>query len=106
MPLAHDKKIRSKTHEEKKPVKGEAAPAIPSDVLTSFLEKELTLNEAAKVYRVSHRFLWEKAGLERYRVNVWIRENINGGFCDSNRIIRSFFLCYDNESGDFSDKTL
>jgi hypothetical protein len=106
MPLAHDEKIRSKTREDKKPVKEDEGPVIPSEVLSTFLEEKLTPEESAKVNRVAKGHLWSKGEVERYRINLWAKDSSADSFCDSHYILKSFFVCYDREFSVLSDKTL
>lgn len=83
-----------------------AKVAIPADQLSTFLRDKLTVGETAKINQVAQRMLWNKMGLERYRINVWAKDSSSDSFCDSHYILRSFFVCYDRELSVITDKTI
>ena len=88
---------------KKEPVK----PTIPEDQVKEFLDGKLKLTSATRVTDVEAGFLWDRGGLERYRINVWceMRDNPDS-FCKQVFIAESYFVCYDRKGGTITDRTL
>jgi len=83
------------------------APAIDAQTMKSFLEGRLTLKEAVKVKNVEQCFLWNREGLERYRINVWMTKKYDGDLIAEQIYIgKSYFLHYDSTTGEIEDKTI
>jgi hypothetical protein len=80
-------------------------PTIPNDILKAFLDRHVTVGDAVNITQVTDGFLWEKGGIERYRVNVWMKEEIEGAFCHRNYIGYTWFLHYNREEQTITDKT-
>ena len=81
------------------------SPTIPNDILKAFLDRHVTLGDAVNVTQVTDSFLWEKGGIERYRVNVWMKKEIEGAFCHRNYIGYSWFLEFNRKKQTLTDKT-
>lgn len=101
--------IKKETKKETKETKRakQADPKIDAETLKSFINDDLTSQEAAKVKQVVQGFLWGRESLERYRVNVWMVEKQEGDLImERNYIGKSYFLHYDSVTGDLEDKTI
>jgi hypothetical protein len=80
---------------------------IDAQTMKSFLEERLTLEEAVKVKNVEQCFLWNREGLERYRINVWMKKKYDGDLIVEQVYIgKSYFLHYDSTTGEIEDKTI
>ena len=100
--MAKTKRRRTrKKQEEKKP-----DPKLPQDILSEFLDKEISVREIPNVTRIRDNFLWEKNGVQRFRINVWVEERIEGRYCPKVYIKHSFFVQYNKESKQITDKTI
>lgn len=95
------KNAREEYIEPKKPHK----PTIANDILKAFLDRHVNVGDAANITQITDGFLWEKGGVERYRVNVWMKEEVDGQFCSKNYIGYSWFLHYNREEQTITDKT-
>lgn len=105
--------MRMATEKPKKKVKqqepvatSKKKPSIPNDILKSFLDEHITLEDAVKVNQVVDGFLWEKGDIQRYRINVWMIEYIEGMFCPRNYIGYSWFVHYNTSDKTLTDKTI
>jgi hypothetical protein len=102
--------MRTKS-KRKKPVEEYVEPAkapnptIPNELLKAFLDERISLADATKVTQVVDGFLWEKDNVQRYRVNVWMSEPVEGMFCDRNYIGGSWFVHYNTKTKILTDKT-
>jgi len=81
------------------------SPTIPNDILKAFLDRHVTLGDAVNVTQVTDSFLWEKGGIERYRVNVWMKRDVEGQYCHHNYIGYSWFLEFNRKEQTLTDKT-
>jgi len=93
---------------QKHTVKSKAdKPVIPSDILLHFLENSMKLKDVSNVVQIKDEFLWGLGDYERHRVNVYIREYIDGDFCHRNLIGEySWFLHYNRQENTIQDKTV
>jgi len=83
------------------------APTIDAQTMKSFLEDDLTLDEAVKVKNVEQCFLWDREGLERYRINIWMTKKYDGDLIvEQSYIGKSYFLHYDSTTGEIENKTI
>ncbi len=98
---------KNKRSKKRKPSKPEAPkPTIPNEVLKEFLETRINVDDSANVTNITDRFLWESEDLQRYRVNVWMREEVENMYCDRNFIGYSWFLHYEPSTKTIIDKTI
>ena len=81
------------------------SPTIPNGILKTFLDRHVTLADAVDITQVTDGFLWEKGGIERYRVNVWMKQEVEGQFCNNNYIGYSWFMHFNREKEILTDKT-
>ena len=81
------------------------SPTIPNDILKAFLDRHVTVADTVNITQVTDGFLWEKGGIERYRVNVWMRRDVEGQYCHDNYIGYSWFLQFNREDQTLTDKT-
>lgn len=81
-------------------------PTIPKKELDEFLEKNTGLSSIDNVSLVECCYLWEKGDIQRYRLNVWVSEPVEGRYCRSNYIKHSFFTHYNKESKEIKDHTI
>ncbi len=81
-------------------------PEIPDDILRKWLEEKINLSSLKDVSQVRAGFLWEKGGIERYRINVWQEAYRENRICPDIRIIHSFFVFYYPKEKSIVDKTL
>ena len=79
-------------------------PEIPATDLSVFLASVLTNEVAKDLMKVDQLYLWGEEK-QRFRVNVWTQRWVAGSICPRNNIARSFFLEYDTEKEELSDKT-
>jgi len=99
------KSKRKKRVEEYIESKAPPKPTIPNDILKAFLDSHVTLGDAVNITQITDSFLWEKGGIERYRVNVWMKKEIEGAFCHRNYIGYSWFLEFNRKKQTLTDKT-
>jgi len=95
------KKVQEEYIEPKAPPK----PTIPNDILKTFLDRHVTVSDTVNITQVTDGFLWEKGGIERYRVNVWMKRDVEGQYCHDNYIGYTWFLQFDRDSETLTDKT-
>lgn len=81
-------------------------PTIPNDILKVFLDRNVTREDVKNITQVKDEFLWEKNGVERYRVNIWMEKRIEGAFCNRIYIGYTWFLHYNRKEQTIADKTL
>ena len=84
----------------------ETKPQLPADVLNEFLEQKIRISEVKNIHDIRCGFLWDRDGLQRYRINVWTETRVDGQYCSQFRITWSFFVHYDATSGVLVDKTV
>ena len=97
-------KRKKKVEEYVEPVKA-PDPTIPNDILKAFLDRHVTVADTVNITQVTDGFLWEKGGIERYRVNVWMKRDVEGQYCHDNYIGYTWFLHYNREDQTLTDKT-
>ena len=81
---------------------------IPEDELMFWIENNVDTSDV-NIIKVRDHFLWAKGDIERHRLDVFERYEIEGEgeFCWTNRIAeRSFFLQYDKSTKTITDKTV
>ena len=88
------------TEPEKAPI-----PTIPNGILKAFLDRHVTVEDSVDVTQVTDGVLWEKGGIERYRVNVWMKQEIEGQFCNNYYIGYSWFMQFNRKEQTLTDKT-
>ena len=100
-------KSKSKKPEEQY-VEPEKAPdpTIPNKILKEFLDRHVSVGDAVNVTKIKDGFLWQKGDIERYRVNVWMRRDVEGQYCHDNYIGYSWFLHFNRKDEVLTDKTL
>lgn len=91
------------------PLKKEKANLmIPEDELMFWIENNVDTN-GVDIVRVRDHFLWSNGDIERHRIDLFEKYEIEGEgeFCWTNRISdRSFFLQYNKSTKTIIDKTL
>lgn len=98
-------KRKKKAQEEYVEQKAPPKPTIPNDILKAFLDRHVTISDAVNITQVSDGFLWEKGGIERYRVDVWMKRDVEGQYCHDNYIGYTWFLHYNRQDQTLTDKT-
>ena len=89
-----------------KPIKEKVKkPEIPDKILKEFLEEKCNLSALKDISMTRAMFLWEKGGIERYRINVWRTTYEMGDFCPNTKIIHSYFVFYYRDEQMIVDKT-
>ena len=89
-----------------KPIRAEPKkPEIPDKILKDFLEEKCKLSTLKDISKVRGGFLWEKGGIQRYRINVWQTTYEMGEFCPNTRIIHSWFVFFYKDEQMIVDKT-
>ncbi len=86
--------------------KKKADPKIQEDFLSLFLEDKIKIRDMPNVKMVRSHFLWEKGSTQRYRINVWVEEYVDGRYCPKNYIKHSFFVRYDTKTKEIEDLTI
>ncbi|MHA2384459.1 MAG: hypothetical protein ACXACT_17955 [Candidatus Thorarchaeota archaeon] len=84
----------------------EPDPTIPNQILKAFLDSRIEVDEALDVTQIKDGFLWQKGNIQRYRIDVWMSEEIPHHFCRRHFIGYSWFVHYDVKSKTITDKTL
>lgn len=79
---------------------------IPNNVLSEFVESKVGYNNLGNIVNTRCHFLWNKDNIERYRIDVWIEEYIKAWDLNIKKIGHSFFVHYNNETEEITDKTL
>jgi len=97
------KKAKEEKFEDGPPA---ANPKIPSEILESFLEDKIKLREMTNVKDVKCEFLWDRDGLQRYRINIWQEEYTDGQYCSRFYIGYSWFVHYCTRTKEITDKTI
>lgn len=95
------KSTKKRSAEKKMPL-----PTMPQDVLSDFLEEKIKVRDIPNVYRIKDNFLWEKNGVQRFRINVWVEEYQEGRYCPKIYIKHSFFVRFNKETEQVVDKTI
>jgi hypothetical protein len=98
---------KTKKTKKQKPKAPEAPkPTIPNEILKAFLDERVTSEDSVNVTQVTDKYLWESKDLQRYRVNVWMREEVENMYCDKHYIGYSWFLHYEPSTKTIIDKTI
>lgn len=79
---------------------------IPIDILDNFLTDRIHLGDREKISKISDHFLWATKNIERHRINVWMRQPIEGQYCEKNYIGYSWFVHYYTDKSKIVDKTI
>ena len=79
---------------------------ISSDILNEFVESSVNYKEIGKVVEIRDHFLWERDGLERHRINVWMEEYIEAWDLIVKKIGHSFFVSFDRAEKRLNNKTV
>lgn len=87
----------------KPPEKEKTKPSIPREVLIPWVEDKI--KSLRNVSLIRGGFLWEHGDIERYRINVWMRETVEGQFCEKIYISHSWFVHYHRRTKLIVDKT-
>ncbi len=83
---------------ESEPMHTVENPVLPSEVMENFLNDKIKLDTLSNVFMVKSHFLWDSSdGIERYRINVWMEEDVEGLNFGRNYIGHSFFVKYNTE---------
>ena len=99
-------KRKPKLPVQPKPIKAEPKkPEIPDKILKDFLEEQCKLSTLKHISKIRAGFLWDKGGVERYRINVWQTTYEMGEFCPNTKIIHSWFVFYYRGEQMIVDKT-
>lgn len=89
-----------------KPIKAKVRkPEMPNKILREFLEEKCKLSTLKNISMTRAGFLWEKGGIERYRINVWQTTYEMGDFCPNVKIVHSWFVFYYPDEQMIVDKT-
>ncbi len=98
---------KQKKVEQQEPVEApKKKPTIPNEILKQYLDERIELGDVRKINKVVDGFLWEKGDIQRYRINVWMKEPIEGMFCDRHWIGYSWFVHYYKNTEVIEDKTI
>ena len=95
---------KKKVQEYKEPPKP-PSPTIPNDILKAFLDRHVKTGDASNITQITDGFLWKVEGVERYRVNVWMKRDVEGQYCHDNYIGYTWFLHYNRADQTLTDKT-
>lgn len=102
--------MRTKTKKKETEVYSESAekasPQIPQDIFNDFLESKIKLSQVKNIKEIKCGFLWERQGLQRYRINIWQEEFENGQYCARFYIGHSWFVHYCTRTKKIIDKTI
>lgn len=85
-------------------MKNASENTIPDTILNQFLETKI--RDTSDVVNSRCHFLWNRDNIERYRVDVWVEEYIQKWDLDVKKIGYSFFVHYNNETEEITDKTM
>lgn len=80
------------------------SPKLPKELLNEFLERKCKISCMDNVTQVKAGFLFDKGGIERYRIDVWVTEPIPHMFTKRHFISHSWYVTYDQVK--ITDKTL
>ena len=81
-------------------------PRIPKKILNEFLESKIKISELNNVSMIEDGFLWTGNKSQRYRINVWLSEELEGMYCRKIYIGHSFFVHYNKETKEITDHTV
>lgn len=99
-------KRRSEVQEEYVEPAKSLKPTIPNDILKAFLDRHVTVSDTVNITQVTDGFLWVKGGIERYRVNVWMKQDVEDQFCHNNYIGYTWFLKFDRKRQTLTDNNI
>ncbi len=86
--------------------KEQPKPKIPLDILIKFINERVSEEDKKKVFWREDSFLWEVNTVERHRVNLWMRESVDGQYCDRTYIGHSWFIHFHKDTKQIVDKTI
>ncbi len=80
---------------------------IPEEILMDFLEDKVKLSQVKDITQIKASYLWESGDIQRYRVNIWVKEQLDGAFCHRHYIGKnSWFVHYHVKEQMIIDKTV
>jgi len=97
-------KMKQNKEEEWREPPTPPSPKLPQGILNEFLNGKIDLPEGASVGQIKAGFLFDKGGIERYRIDVWAYESLPNMFMKRHYIAHSWYVTYDQEK--ITDKTL
>jgi hypothetical protein len=103
--MMRTKTKKKKTTDYSEP-KGKQKPQIPQEILKDFLEDKIKLSEVKNIKEIKCGFLWDRDGLQRYRINIWQEEHKDGQYCSRFYIGHSWFVHYCTRTKEIVDKTI
>ncbi len=103
--MMRTKTKKKKTTDYSEP-KGKQKPQIPQEILKDFLEDKIKLSEVKNIKEIKCGFLWDRDGLQRYRINIWQEEHKDGQYCARFYIGHSWFVHYCTRTKEVTDKTI
>ena len=100
------KKTKKKTFEvpDDREIAKAPDPTIPKKILNDWLEGKVDISYPQEVAQIKAGYLYEKGGVERYRIDVWASEPIEHMFMRRYFISHSWFVHFDQTK--IIDKTL
>jgi hypothetical protein len=102
--------MRTKTKKKKttnySEPKSKQKPQVPKEVLYNFLEDKIKISQVRNIKDVKCEFLWDRDGLQRYRINIWQEEYTDGQYCSRFFIGYSWFVHYCTRTKEITDKTI
>ncbi len=99
-------KVKRKKNVKRPDIKKKPDPKIPADILSEFLEEKVKVRDMPNVKTIRNNFLWEKNETQRYRINVWVEEYVDGRYCPKVYIKYSFFVHYNKKTKKIEDLTI
>lgn len=93
--IAGSTKAKTKSTESNK-MSTKPNPVLPLKIIDGFLNEALDMNAIDNIYMVKSHFLWTREdNVERYRINVWLEEEVDNLDLGRRYIGHSFFVKYD-----------
>lgn len=81
-------------------------PKIQEEDLEHFVMNNIKKKDESKIDEIRQSFLWDRDGIERYRINVWTTNDSKDDIFKTKKIGYSFFVHFDVESGEIKDATV
>lgn len=80
---------------------------IPEEILMDFLEDKVKVSQVKNITQIKAVYLWELGNIQRYRINIWVKEQLDGAFCHRHYIGKnSWFVQYHVKEQMIIDKTV
>lgn len=90
-----------------KPMSVPNSKDIPEEILMDFLEDKVKVSQVKNITQIKASYLWESGDIQRYRVNIWVKEELDGSFCHRHYIGKnSWFVHYHTQEQMIIDKTV